>query len=441
MRVLVVTPEFHQGGGIGTFYRQLVPQLRSMGCEVDVLINAPFDTDESSQHADVIGPSQGALDEQRKNFLGSDHFHPLGQFLRTSFAAFETVDPADYDVIEAADWGLGFVPFVLNAQTPVVVRAHASAGQVEAHEDLGSVTELSRQLITLESLGMRAASAVTSYSQANCRYWENLLCREVPLIPPALVRASAENPLVAADTSYGLVAGRVQRWKGAEVLCEAFAGDTPTEARIEWYGSSVGYDLQGRAQNYCDYLAAKFPQVVGKNVLFKGPTTQDHLDELRQTAGFCLVPSTWDVFNFTAAEALAAGRPLIVSEQTGISGYLDNGQHALIYDGASPSELSATLKKFLGMSADQVASIARAGQERARSLFSPESVGKATLALYEDVKRTHKPLGTEHDFARSLIREWLQFDPRAQDRALSKTPIKGISRHLAKRIIGRVFPR
>jgi hypothetical protein len=44
MKVLLVTPEYPPdfGGGIGAFYRDLVPALRKQGCDISVLKGSAF---------------------------------------------------------------------------------------------------------------------------------------------------------------------------------------------------------------------------------------------------------------------------------------------------------------------------------------------------------------------------------------------------------------
>ena len=40
----------------------------------------------------------------------------------------------DFDVIECADFGLGFIPWVINRHKPVITRFHGSSGQIHLHE-------------------------------------------------------------------------------------------------------------------------------------------------------------------------------------------------------------------------------------------------------------------------------------------------------------------
>src|SRR5580700_1364088 len=111
MKLLLVLSEYGEAtkGGIGAFYRNIIPTLEKAGCQIDVCItdlshNAPSLTQPLNN---VIPISPRLFDEA---LFQLKHLAPtpeLRKMLACAFAAWETCDRGQgYDVVETTDWGL-----------------------------------------------------------------------------------------------------------------------------------------------------------------------------------------------------------------------------------------------------------------------------------------------------------------------------------------------
>jgi glycosyltransferase involved in cell wall biosynthesis len=73
-----------------------------------------------------------------------------------------------------------------------------------------------------------------------------------------------------------------------------------------------------------------------------GPT-EDILEELHR-AEVLVLPSLHDGFGFVAAEAMATGLPVIVTDQTGAADWVVDGQTGWVIRAADPESLARTLQ-------------------------------------------------------------------------------------------------
>ena len=127
---------------------------------------------------------------------------------------------------------------------------------------------------------------------------------------------SPEEPLI-------LFLGRLIPRKGADMLIEAFAEVCPQSGRLVIAGP------EGET-GYRAYLEKRAKECgVEARVLFTGPLYDDHKKAALADADLFVLPSRYENFANAAAEAMACGVPVIVSESCGICS-LVNGQAGLV---------------------------------------------------------------------------------------------------------------
>jgi len=112
--------------------------------------------------------------------------------------------------------------------------------------------------------------------------------------------------------------------KGADVLIEAFAEACPREGRLVIAGpeGESGYVTQLKA------CASK--RGVADRVVFIGPVYDENKRSLYEDADVFALPSRYENFANVAAEAMACGVPVILSEGCGISALVDQEKAGLI---------------------------------------------------------------------------------------------------------------
>ena len=184
-------------------------------------------------------------------------------------------------------------------------------------------------LDALQRVGVARATRVQGYSEANTRFWQCQTGSRVDCIRPAW------QPLLARDeapprTERGLVVGRVQRWKGPEVLCDALHLLGPRAPLVDWVGRDTPFET--RSTSASDHLRRKWPDVWGPVVTQRPQSSFEDTARLEAAAAFVVVPSLWDTFNFTCVEAMGSATPVMLTGgaseliQDGVNGFtFENG--------------------------------------------------------------------------------------------------------------------
>lgn len=392
MRLLFVIPEYppHSGGGIGTFYAQFLPQLVAQGHEVTVLVANPFSGEfegYSEAGVTVSCVPKGAIAAQMSAFAHYASLPELQRSLATAWAAWEFIKGGQkFDAVETADWGLTFVPWIVSPEAPpTVVQLHGSMGQIDYYDPQLDKPVQGRLIRLIETGCFAVADALQSNSPSNAHYWQALIHREVDYLPPALALPHAEDLIesdsnTGAKSGSGVVVGRIQHWKGPAVLCEALQllGDRAPE--MIWIGRDTVYGQSGTFMS--DWLAQQYPNLWRKKVQCVGTLSPQETRRHQREAAFTVVPSLWDVFNFTSAEGMACGQIVLCSEGAGAAALIESGVNGFRFAANDPQALAETLERCLALSAAERTQIQHAAQDTIRTLLDPERVAYQRSEAY-----------------------------------------------------------
>ena len=385
MRILLLTPEYlGSGGGIKTFYRNLLPALVKGGVEAHAIEGSAFHhRREASAHVrqgvHVQTLERPRLERWYTRFGRFEAAPGLRRHLAATWAIWEQAGFGDkFDVVEACDWGLLFVAPVVKASGPVVVQCHGSIGQIAEHDPIAGEEAQDALVQLIERAGMSFADAVQSYSAANAGFWSREVGRSVDCIHPAwTASAPVEHDGLG---SRGLVVGRVQRWKGPQIVCDALRRMGGNAPQIDWIGRDTAWGARGTSS--MAHLAQAYPGVWGEIIAPLPPVSPDEVARRQAGALFNLVPSTWDVFNFTAVEALGSGRPTIVSTGAGASELVEDGVNGFTFDAGDPELLAATLDKLMAHSSRRLQEIGQNGRETVRLALDPDKIAEIRVEAY-----------------------------------------------------------
>lgn len=215
-------------------------------------------------------------------------------------------------------------------------------------------------------------TAVSQYSVDGVRRWRPGPCRVVPCVvapaDPVLDRRSEPVPLRLVAVG-GLVAGK-NPLLAIETVAELRARGESAE--LTWVG---GGPLLGAAQAHARDLGLEGA------VTFTGPLPPEEVNRRLAAADLFLLPTRRETFCVAAAEAVAAGRPVVIGARGGQREVLPSRVAAFVdvmSDGA-PARLadavSALMARTAGWSAAEIA-------ESLGDRFSPESVARDYRAAY-----------------------------------------------------------
>ncbi len=177
-------------------------------------------------------------------------------------------------------------------------------------------------------------------------------------------------PHAGSPGSYGIYVGRLSSEKGLDIMLRALAraGDPPF--RI------VG---DGTVRPALEALARELGLT---NTAFVGRVAPQRVSELLEDARYAAMPSLWDeVAGIAALEAMAVGRPLLVTEKGGLPELIENGEGLL----ARAGDVEDTAAKVKALMEDDVRwhEMSERALARARAEFTPEAHASQLERAYE----------------------------------------------------------
>jgi glycosyltransferase involved in cell wall biosynthesis len=440
MRLLFVLPEFppHSGGGIGTFYRILLPELAKQGHSIRVLVGSAFTSSAAGYEQD--GVAVEFLDDRAvtANLSRFDSFRAIPNLRRHLAAAWTAWEHAaqqrECDLVETVDWGLLFVPWVVDLTgPPTVVQLHGSLGQLDYHDPkfgdelFGSIVRL------LEPQILAAADELQTYSLSNAREWEQMTGRDVTYIPSAWApdRAAA---VARVSSGAGVTVGRIQSWKGPATLCEALRLLGRRAPNVDW----IGRDTTSRSGgSMSDHLSQQFPDVWGTKVRPIGPVSTEEAARRQASAAFALVPSDWDVFNFTCAEAMGTGQVLLCSSGAGASELIVDGENAFTFPARNAAALAAKLEEVSRLSVHRHDQISAAARDTIRTALDPVRVARTRAERYELLVKRGRTRRAPHAWTGDAVRPGEPLDRTLA--FLDNLPLRELSGYAVRRGLTRVF--
>lgn len=113
---------------------------------------------------------------------------------------------------------------------------------------------------------------------------------------------------------------------------------------------------------------------IDSNIEFKGFQTGEALTNYIRGSRCVVLPSQWyENGPYSAMEAMALGKPLIVSDKGGLPELVEDGKNGYIYsDKEGLPGLSDCLQKIFNLTYEEYQSMVRCSLDKARKMFNPE---------------------------------------------------------------------
>lgn len=162
-----------------------------------------------------------------------------------------------------------------------------------------------------------------------------------------------------------LFVGRFDQQKGADLFCTALR-ELGDEAFGVLAGGSVLYDTHGLA--------------LPDNAESVGWVSPSRLEALLRTADVLVMPSRWEGFGLTAAEAMRAGVPVLAARVGGLPEVVAHGETGLLFESGDVAGIVAAVRQH---SCEEWRAMGQAGRARFEKLFTMERVHAQLCELYE----------------------------------------------------------
>lgn len=433
--ILFILPEYypHSGGGISTYYIHYIRALKPHCNKIKVIIGSGYtheDTNLTFEGIEIEFLKPKLFNKYLSKFKKFDVFPEYQKNIAAAWAMYEQSNQGiGYDIIECVDFGHGYIPWVLKKDKIVVTRLHGSSGQIELNEancntkligDLNRLTEL---------ILLPKCDQLLTYSQNNQAYWnKNLPNKEVAFIYPTFEVSIEQKEGKIEKSLFALVCGRVQQWKGPDVLCKAFSVINEAIPLISWIGRDTFYNENSTKTQH---LTEVYPAIWNKRIIHSASLENQKMLSLQAETKFGIVPSTWDMFNFTCVEFLSQGVPVICSEYAGCSSLITNGVNGFKYKDNNPEELADCLQKANRLTENEYKLMCIAALESIKANLSASNTIYLNLSMYGNLKNSLI------EFNSDLFLNEI-FEPSDEhysfDTILDRQPLKQILKYITKRI-------
>jgi len=195
-------------------------------------------------------------------------------------------------------------------------------------------------------------------------------------------RDATRRSLGVGDDAFVVISlGRLRREKGHDTALRAMVdiaraepkarlvvvGDGPERARLERLSSRLG--LGGRA-------------------VFAGQ--REDVGAVLAAADCMVAPSRYEGFGLAAAEAMAAGLPVVASDVDALPELIEDGVSGILVGPGDPDALARSVIAIL-RDGDLARALGAAARERVRERFTLDKMLRSYEALYEDVLAKDAP--------------------------------------------------
>ena len=204
------------------------------------------------------------------------------------------------------------------------------------------------------------------------------------MVTPARLELLRESFGVAADDARIkiLLAGRLTRWKGQQLLIDA-AARLRGQGQDDFLVLLVGDD-QGRLGYRGELIAAIAAAGLEKQVRLVG-----HCNDMPAAyllADIVVAPSLKpEPFGRTAVEPQIMGRPVLAADHGATRETVADGQTGWLVTPGDVGAWAKALARAMALTPGQRQAIGQAGAERARRLYSVDAMCEATLEVYAHV--------------------------------------------------------
>jgi glycosyltransferase involved in cell wall biosynthesis len=180
-----------------------------------------------------------------------------------------------------------------------------------------------------------------------------------------------------------LFAGRLEWRKGPDILIKALPAllEQHPDARFCLAGGDTNTAPGGSSG--LAYLSSLIPERARANIEFTGFLPPEELLEKYRNATVCVFPSRWEGFGLVAAEAMACGKAVVVSDTPGFRELVSDGVTGMFAKGEDPASFASAIGTLLGDSRLRV-QLGEAASKHVHSHFRGNAVGKSILDIYRE---------------------------------------------------------
>lgn len=380
-----IWPPGASANGIVTYVGAMRHALAKSGHRVDIITHeGVFNARDVCTSPFAHGKSmlERAIDRLGRLWPFADAAARYGRKLARSIGQAHAADP--FDVVEMEEsFGWSF-HVQRRLDCLVVTRLHGPNFLGQLEQLTGAAARQSHLRDRAERRAIESADALTAPSRATlARTLERYRGRSLSAVIANPIEPVAQEAMWALDRCDEheiLCVGRFDRRKGADICLAAFllAAERDPGLTLVFIGPDPGLQINGEYYHFDDYLRSNFDEELRGKIEFRGRVDPEDIATARQHAFATLVCSRYESFSYAAAEGMAVGTPLIVTNGVDL---IEDGESGLVV----PSEdAEATAEAIIRLRADPAAAAAMgaAARRRCASLYNGDLVASQTVEFY-----------------------------------------------------------
>jgi len=378
-------------GGIATAYHTLACALAERGHEVHVICQAagvPRDSIDEGVFVHRVGTNPKRYSAMARIDYSTHALFKLRDIIRKH----------GIEIVEATYWGAEAFFYSLRKRTPLVVRMDISASDILKTGGYSGVREMLnlKLLSRLEDFSARRADRVVAISKDFYDYATDKLhinSKRVDLVHHAVdierfrfVESDIRERLgIPSNAPLVLFVGRLESRKGVHILCRTFADIVRNMPGTRFV--LVGSDTDtapagGSMKSYINEQAGS--NGFRDNLVFIDFLPQEELPGLYSTCDLVVSPSLHESFGLVVLEAMACGKPVVVTS-TGIVPELRlNGEGVIVVEPGDAAGLAEATIKMLSLDEKDRKRIAGENREVVKSGFSVPAWVDKVIGVYEE---------------------------------------------------------
>ncbi len=383
-------------GGQVTYVLELAKAIAKKGIKVDIYtrkFQKRRTIEPVSKNVRIIRIPCGG-----DKFIAKEKLFPYLDTFTRNMERFMKEQGLAYDVFHSHYWGAGYVAIKLTERLHCpFIHTHHSLGAWKKFQMGGDTKTMEKvfnfkKRIKYERIIFKKARGLVMTSPDMVRLskkFYNYRSKNYTVIPAGVntnlfrpLRSGEKEKKIDVPQNYIFWMGRFDTNKGLDYLLRAFA-KVVTRAKDLFLVIGGG---SKRPETREIKLKQDLREIVDaaqiKNrIFYTGHIKDNFVPSYYRKAKAFVLPSKFEPFGMTAAEAMACGSAVIVSERAGIRKYLKNKHNCLIVNPVNKKDLSWALL-VLNKNVTFRSKIARNGLELARNEFCWKKIAEKMLSFY-----------------------------------------------------------
>ena len=382
-------------GGIGTYTWYQSRALAKLGAEVHVLAGAPESTPIRTTELDGVRVHRFHLQNRLMRALmrcGGDSLSWTKNRLKNAVSMRSGMKQLcrdhEFDVIEVPECGAEGAFLDCVGDTPMVVRLHSPSRMIMPFHGIGSIDTSLCGFI--ENRALRRASAITSCSRflAEESHQKLGIDRPIQVIPNGidLELFDAADPIdvrsrfgLAEDRPIVLFAGRLERRKGIHLcadICTSILKDFEVDFLFAGEDTDGFFELELRSNLGSEEMKGAVHHL--------GKLDMRSLRSCLCQCDVFLLPSLWENCPYSCLEAMAAGKPIVSSDQGGMREMILDDETGLLAASGDSTSFASQIRRLLD-DAELRKRLGTAARRRVETSFNDTRIARLSLDHYQGV--------------------------------------------------------